>query len=146
MNLLKTLAAAAFAAALGTFAAPPASADEECVGVRVYRPDIPNKWVVVQLFGVNAEDIAACNRIPSNTVNRVETLAVGQPNESIGVHVGFRGRDGGWFFVPATCAEGLRMVTNETTTGVFEGWAASRNDRDADDRWIVRLDLVRAPG
>lgn len=146
MKFLKTLlVAAAFGFAAPVFVAP-ASAADECVGIRAYRPDLPNKWVVVQLFGVNADDVAACNRVPSSTVNRIEVLAPGEPNESLGVHVGFRGRDGGWFFVPATCAEGLRMVTNETTTGVFEGWAASRNDRDADDRWIVRLDLVRAPG
>ena len=138
--MLKTImTSAALAAAL--LIAAPASATG-CIGVRVYRPDLPNAWVIVQLFDVNKEQVAACNRVPSGTVNHIGTLAAGQPNETVSVHVGFHGKDGGWFAVPADVVDGLRIVTNETT-GIYEGWAALRNDRDGDDRVIVLLEPVQ---
>ncbi|OGG48565.1 hypothetical protein A2704_00485 [Candidatus Kaiserbacteria bacterium RIFCSPHIGHO2_01_FULL_54_36b] len=137
---MKKLLLAATAATLLSGSALASASD--CVGVRVYRPDLPDKWVVVQLFGVTEQQIAKCNQAPSGTVNRIETLAAGQPIESVGVHVGFHGNDGGWFSVPRSIADGLRFVTNETS-GIHEGWSAERNDRDADGRWIVKLNRVR---
>ncbi len=138
----KILLAAATLGIISAFSPAALAADDDCVGIRVYRPDLPNRWTVVQLFNISPDEIAECNRVPSGTVNRIEVVAAGTPNESLAVHVAFRGEDGGWFAVPKRCAEGLRFVTNERATGIHEGWASERNDHDADGRWVVKLDPI----